>query len=344
MKRIRAELPKYRGLELDKKDIAQFRVNRLISSTLPRSREQAGFEREICELERAERSKANLPAAQDAYPIPPCVFRGMVAGTDSEGGYLVSDQNAPQAFANYLYAQSVIVPRSTQLTDLKDRIAITQETGKLQVHWGEEAGQATESQQTFGSVGMSPHELKVTTIVSKHLAQQSDPTAEGMVRQCMMMSFAEEFDTKILYGTGQNNQIRGLAEIAAIRDNALSYDPVDVYRDDLTPATERLGKANAADMLAWLIGWEFHSAASKRYALLENRRMLGIEAVPSSVVANGDAWLGNWQYLVTGMWGGMDIMTDTYSLMASGQIRIVGHYRVDAAVQHDDAFVQIKSD
>lgn len=343
---LRNDAPRYTGLEMEDADIAAFSLNNLIAGEFDKKR--GAFERKMCQYEREKREEANIPVQPGGYTIPPAVFRGkrnIIVDTDADGGYLVDDNTVPVAFAEYLYTQSVVLPRATMLTDMKGTLSIGQETGKTTVVWGNEVSVATESQSTFGSIDLSPKELKVTTIVSKFLMQQSDPSAENLTRMCMMAAFAEAFDTKILYGTG-GSEVSGLNQLDRIAGSThpgkIEYDyDMPLYRETLTPACETIGKANAAEMLTWLLGWEFHSKACERYALLKDKMMLDIPVVPSSSVSAKDAWLGNWQYVVAAMWGGMDIRIDKTSLLPSQQLRIVGHYRVDSGALHDDAFVLV---
>ena len=79
-----------------------------------------------------------------------------------------------------------------------------------------------------------------------------------------------------------------------------------------------------------------------KYGIFEDQRLVGISEMGTSIVNATEAWLGNWKYLVAAIWGGMDISVDTTSLAHQGQVRVVGHYRVDAGALHDTAFVQIK--
>ena len=346
LNRLKSEAPKYKGLDMTDKDVHAFRVNNLLYGEV--DSKVGAFERYICAAERQERKKVDIRTQDIGYSIPPSVFRGtrdIIAGTDADGGFLVDDNTVPMAFAEYLYTKSVVIPRSTQLMDMKGTLSIGQETDKFSVVWGSEVSTATESQPTFGEVNLSPKELKVTTPVSNFLLMQSDPSAENLTRMCMMAAFAEAFDNKILYGNG-TTEPSGLNKLDRIDTTPFAgrvqYNgDASLYRDILTPVCETIGKANAADMLTWLLGWGFHSKACQTYALLENRELLFIPYEVSTSVADTDAWLGNWEYLVTAMWGGVDIVIDKTSLLHQSLCRVVGHYRVDSAALHEDAFALV---
>ena len=346
---IRDKAPRYTGLDLTEKDIAAFRINNLLRGES--DKRYGAFERKLCQLERVEREKQNIRVSETGYTIPPAVFRGtrnIIVGTDAAGGYLVDDNTVPVAFAEYLYAKSVVLPRATVLEDMKGALSVGIETGKMQVVWGAEVSEASESQSTFGNLALSPKELKIATHVSKFLMQQSDPSAENLTRMCMMAAFAEAFDTKILYGTGTNNEPAGLDQLPRIKNSpntgriSLASD-ANVNRKKLTPALPLVGKANATGtgQLAWLIGWDLTERIQQTYGYIQDGKMFDIEAVSSSAVADQEAWLGNWDYLVAAIWGGVDIVIDRTSRMHKSQVRIIGHYRVDSGALHDDAFVQV---
>jgi hypothetical protein len=65
----------------------------------------------------------------------------------------------------------------------------------------------------------------------------------------------------------------------------------------------------------------------------------GYNAVASAQVTAGDVFFGNWADLLIGMWGGLDITVDPYSLSTSGGIRVVALQSVDVAVRHGASFV-----
>jgi HK97 family phage major capsid protein len=49
-------------------------------------------------------------------------------------------------------------------------------------------------------------------------------------------------------------------------------------------------------------------------------------------------FFGNWNDLLIGMWGALDILVDPYSNSTSGTVRIVAFQDVDIAVRHPESF------
>jgi hypothetical protein len=55
-----------------------------------------------------------------------------------------------------------------------------------------------------------------------------------------------------------------------------------------------------------------------------------------------EAFYGNWEDLVIGSWGGLDIMVDEATLSLSNQIQIVVNGYWDVAILHEESFATIK--
>ena len=51
---------------------------------------------------------------------------------------------------------------------------------------------------------------------------------------------------------------------------------------------------------------------------------------------------GNFADLMIGMWGGLDLMVDPYTLGSSGGVRVVAFQDVDIAVRHAESFAAMK--
>jgi len=51
---------------------------------------------------------------------------------------------------------------------------------------------------------------------------------------------------------------------------------------------------------------------------------------------------GNWNDLIIGTWGGIDINVDTSTGSSSGTVRVVALQDVDVAVRHAESFAAMK--
>ena len=73
----------------------------------------------------------------------------------------------------------------------------------------------------------------------------------------------------------------------------------------------------------------------------ENGTILGRRVIESTHATAGTAYVGLFDNCLIGMWGGMDLVIDPYSLADTGSIRIVASQLSDVAVRHPLAFQKI---
>ena len=70
--------------------------------------------------------------------------------------------------------------------------------------------------------------------------------------------------------------------------------------------------------------------------------------VPSNLVKGTSgaicsaAIFGNWADLLIGMWGGLDLQVNPFSLDTKGAVRIVAFQDIDIAVRHVESFSAIQ--
>ena len=66
----------------------------------------------------------------------------------------------------------------------------------------------------------------------------------------------------------------------------------------------------------------------------------GIPTLCTNAVASKGIILGNFNDLVIGQWGGIDLTVDPYTQAANGKIRLVVNAYFDAKAQRADSFVK----
>jgi HK97 family phage major capsid protein len=64
----------------------------------------------------------------------------------------------------------------------------------------------------------------------------------------------------------------------------------------------------------------------------------GYRGIVSNQCTAGNMYFGNFDDLLIGMFGGLDLTVDPYSLSKSGTVRLVALQSVDAAVRHAVSF------
>ena len=64
----------------------------------------------------------------------------------------------------------------------------------------------------------------------------------------------------------------------------------------------------------------------------------GYRTEVTNQIVTGDVFFGNFADLIVGLWGGLDLTVDPYSLSKSGGLRIVVFQDVDFAVRRVESF------
>jgi HK97 family phage major capsid protein len=64
----------------------------------------------------------------------------------------------------------------------------------------------------------------------------------------------------------------------------------------------------------------------------------GYNAIVSAQATAGNLYFGNFDDLLIGMFGGLDIVVDPYTASTTGTVRVVAMQSVDVAVRHAASF------
>lgn len=186
------------GVEDEKE---QFSFARLVIALREHRPELAPFEMDVC---KQSNRLSNRPLGDDgAIDYSQDGERDLSTDLDTAGGYLVPAQVSAQLielFRANLITGKLGVTRMDGLTG--GAFQIGKQTGTCTVYDVSEAESITKSQQAVGLVEMRPRELAALTVVSNRLLRLSNPSAEGMVRDDLVMGIDLAQDLRILQGTG----------------------------------------------------------------------------------------------------------------------------------------------
>ena len=304
-------------------------------------REAAAFE-----IEASEAAAAKLGRSSRGITIPNEVFkRDLIAGTDTQGGNLVSSDLDSANFIDLLRNNSVLQQTgSTTLTGLQGNISIPRLGGAGTAYWVAESGAVTESQQTIEQVNLSPRSLGAMTDISRKLLIQSSIDVETMVRNDLAKVVSLEIDRAALYGLGSGSEPLGLHNTTGIAtENVGNNDPsfADVVNmeSDISVANALTGslayvtRANIAGAMKV----KTKDSGSGQF-VWDNGTVNGYPAYVSNQIEAGDIWFGNWSDLIIAYWSGLDLQVDPYTGGASGTVRVRVLTDVDVAVKNPESF------
>jgi HK97 family phage major capsid protein len=209
---------------------------------------------------------------------------------------------------------------------------------------------------TFGQVTMTPHCGGAATEISRTLMLQSTPDAEALVRADLIATVTVGIDAAAINGSGGSGQPTGLLNAGITGYETGGAASVPSWADVVGLETTISGYNADMGALAYLtnpLGRGYLKCASKagteaQFVWGEGNTMNGYRAVatnqvPANLSQGGvvDAYgliFGNWNDLVIGLWGGMDILVNPYANDTAGAVRVVVLQDVDVAVRNLTSF------
>ena len=286
--------------------------------------------------------------------------RDVVKGTATAGGHTVATNLLAQNFIDLLRNRMVLQQAGiTVLSGLVGDVAIPRQTGGATAYWVAESGAPTESLQAFDQVTMNPKTLGAFTDMSRRLLKQSSLDVEAFVRTDLATIAGLEIDRAGLHGLGSSNQPTGIAATAGIGSVAggtnglaptrthlvgleteVAQDNADVGNLAYVTNTRVRGKLKLTEVASSTGIWTWQDGPTPLNgyrALVSNQVSSALTKGTSTGVCSA-IFFGNWRDLLMGMWGGLDLLVDPYTISTTGTVRVVVLQDVDIAVRQPASF------
>lgn len=341
---------------MDEKDIRRYSVFNAIRA-LANPNDASAQRAAAFEIECSNVAQQQYGRSAKGILIPDDVLRAFNAGgapntpTGAQtGSNLVGTDFMAGSFIDLLRPRTTIMRLARTMGGLVGNVDIPKQTGGATAYWIGEGDDANETTPTIGQLGLSPKTVAAYTDITRRLLMQSTPDAEAIVRGDLVAAIAQAIDYAGYYGTGTSNQPLGLANYTGI--NAVDFAAANPTYAELVQMETEIAADNAdVNSMAYVInarmrGYakttpKFASGASVSDAGViwePGDTLNGYTAEVTNQIANGDVFFGNFADLVVGMWGGLDLTVDPYSLSKSGGLRIVVFQDVDFAVRRVESF------
>jgi len=331
-----------------------FSIVRAVNALVTGNWNDAGFEREMSDEMAGKLGKR----AQGFYIPTDVLMRDLNVTTATAGGHTVATDLLSGSFIDMLRNKMATVGLgATMMTDLVGNIAIPRQTGGATSYWVAESGAITESQAAFDQVSMSPKTVGSMSDISRKMLLQSSMDVESFVRNDLATSLALAIDSAAINGSGASNQPTGILNTSGIGSvvggtNGAAPDWADIVDLESAVAIDNadmgaLGFLTNAATRGKLLQTE-KASGTAQYVWSDSNTLRGYNAaVSNQVPSNGTKGtgtslssmvFGNWNDLIIGTWGGIDINVDTSTGSASGTVRVVALQDVDIAVRHAESF------
>jgi len=339
------ETPKDIGLtEKETKRFSLLRaINAMANPTDRRAQEAAKFE-----FEASEAAQRSYGQTAQGIMLPDEVLRNwnqrdLSAGSD---GDLIGQDYRAGDFIDVLRNNSAVMPLATMLNGLSGDVKIPRKTAAASAAFiSSEGGAAGESELTVGNVSMSPKSLGAFTDITRQLMIQSSIDVENLVRNDLAASMAIAIDDAALEGSGSSGNPTGITNTSGINTVSLSSAAAPTFAEMVSMETAvRVDNALLGD-LAYIVHPTNYGtlkttekATNTAQFVAVNDEINGYRAVVSPQLTANNYVFGNFNDLLIGMFGGLDIVVDPYTSSSSGTVRIVALQSVDVAVRHAVSF------
>jgi len=192
---------------------------------------------------------------------------------------------------------------------------------------------------------MSPKTVGVHTDVTRQLMLQSSLDVENLIRDDLAKSMAIAIDDGALEGSGSSGNPTGITNTSGINTVSLSSAAAPTFAEMVSIETAVAVDNALVGDLAYIINPTNYGTlkttakdSGSGLFVAENNMVNGYPVVISNQLTANNYVFGNFNDLLIGFFGGLDITVDPYSNSTSGTVRIVALQSVDVAVRHAVSF------
>jgi HK97 family phage major capsid protein len=350
------------AIGLTKKETARYSFLRAIQAQIPGASADASLELEV------SRTIAQAVGRQaEGIFIPADLFgtakqqRDFSVGTAGEAGNLVQTSVMGEMFTDVLRPMLVLAQLGiTILPGLRSNVAIPRKTVAGTLAMLTEIAAASETQPTTALVTLSPKRVSAYTDPSKQAIIQSEVGIEAMIRDDLLSGAAVLIENQGINGSGSSPNARGIRNVAGIGSVVGGTNGLALAWSHITGLEAACANANAGmtDRAGYLINtkavntaknvvkatnlpflWDGGSNPLNGYrAAVSNNVPSNLTKGSSSGICSSAAFSSDWSMFVLGLFGGLDITVDPYTLATTGQIRLTLNQFIDFACRQPGAF------
>lgn len=228
---------------------------------------------------------------------------------------------------------------ASYMTGLVGNISIPAYSGS-QVTWEGEVAEAKDGAGTFTEVKLEPHRLTAYIDLSKQFLIQDSVSAEEMLKRDIVNAIANKLEATILGSETIVNAPEGLLNGVSADSSAITYEDIVAMETELEEANVRGDiKFVVSPSAKAVLKTTKLDAGSGKFAM-EGNEVNGYPVLCTSAVAGKGVIYGNFNDLVIGQWGGIDLTVDPYTQAANGKVRLVINAYFDAKPRRAESFVK----
>ena len=340
-----------------------------------RFREEAGFEIECSEASEKKFGKAARGAFmpwdvlvtrqlinRDELVAAARMLKRDINTTDDAS--LIGTEHLAGSFIDVLRNRARVIEAGARLIPgLVGNVSIPKKTAASTMYWVAEGitTNPTESEATYGAVTLSPNTAGTYTEITRQMMNQSSPAIDQLTKDDLAATMGVGLDASALHGAGGSDPT-GIAATSGIGSvvggtNGAAPDHSDIVALETAVAVDNAdlgalaymvnaqtrGKlkntlitATYGDRFVW--NSQSPNTPLNGYPTFVTNQVSSTLTKGSSTSVASAIFFGNWNDLLIGMWGTLDILVDPYTYSKSGGILIRALQDIDIAVRHAESF------
>jgi len=336
-------------LDLSEKERRRYSLLRALNAALNGDWRQAEFERECSAAiaERVGRDPRGFYVPIDIVGRPGQTEGERVMNVTTGADLIATDHLADQFIESLRPASVVIRLGATVLNGLQGNVDIPRQVSSAGFQWLADDQSVTDSDLGLGSVALTPKTVAGSVAMSRRLLKQSAPSIEDIVRRDLVRGAALAIDKAALQGGGTNEPVgiiatTGVNTQTVTKDASLNLTPTWAEIVGFETAlgadealTGRLAYVTSASVVGTLKTTPKDTGSG--LFVLEDGQMNGYPVAVSNQIPNRLIF-GNFEDVLIGMWGVLDVMPDPAAKAASGGLVLRVFQDADVAVRHPQSF------
>ena len=355
----------------EQKEVRKFDFMKFLKEV--RDGQLSGFEKELHQEGISEYRSAGCYTANGRSGLIPTAvlkgeFRDITAGTvasPGEAGKAIQENVG--SWIDKLYASLGVTQAGADFqTGLVGNIKWPADNAVATGTWEGEQDAGAESAPTVTNVAMEPKRVGTFVNVSNQALIQTSPSVGNRVQNQLVQAIAQAVDVAAINGSGSDPVPEGILQTTGIGAVALGTDGAAMTWDDIVDLEREVAIDNALmGNLSYLTNSKAYASLKKikkdagsgiylidslmgeGAASLNGHRVVISNNVPSDLTKGMGSALsavifGNFNDLVVGQWGGIEVLVDPYTSATTATTRFIINSFFDVAVLRAQSFAAIQ--
>ena len=329
------------NLGLDNKAVQRYSMFKVIRAIATNDFSDAQYE-----LELSNKIADKIGVEARGVYIPTEVQRAILSTANT--GALVGTDHRDDLFIESLQEDSFVLGMGAKLlTELVGDVDIPKAMGGMNFQFIAEDDDSPETDATFETVSLSPKTASGSIMVTRKLLKQSSPQIEKLLEDDMRLGMALMIDKAVLAGDGTGNNPTGILSttgvnavtVADTTNGVPTFAEAVEYETELGTHSALRGSLNYVTTPAIAGALKTTKVDDGSGIMVNtNNTVNGYPVKSTNLIPAKKTIFGNFEDVVVGMWGTLDLVVDTATRASKGGIVLRAWQEIDVAIRHPQSF------